>query len=188
MTESELADYSGKFDPKFSYDKLSKETLLKLLKMYSQYMFRLDGFWYLAVMEKCGNDVAFDCDVKVWERLQPYETKAVSSLLNIQGNDVVTVMKFMQASLWTLVSYSDYVIDIKNNDHAVVTYRNCPILHAMEREGTGREKLICQEMEPKMFGIIAHHFNPKIKIIGLKVPPRTDYKDVCCQWQYKLDR
>jgi len=33
-------------------------------------MLRIDGYWYLTVMNKWGNDEAFDCDIKVWEKAQ----------------------------------------------------------------------------------------------------------------------
>lgn len=183
---AELADYSGKFDPKFSHDKLTKETLLKLLKTYNEYMLRIDGFWYLTVMDKRGNDEAFDCDVKVWEKAQLWELKAVSSVLNIQGDDVATVMKYLQVCPWMWI-YT-YDIELKSPNHSLLTITHCPTLLSLEKEGTGREKLICQEMEPKVMAIIAHYFNPDIKLTGLKLPPRTDYSDICCQWEYKLDR
>ena len=51
------------FDPNFGHERFSKETLLKLLKTYNDYMLRIDGFWYLAVRDKWGNDEAFDTDV-----------------------------------------------------------------------------------------------------------------------------
>jgi hypothetical protein len=91
---AELADYSGEFDPQFAYDKLAKETLLRLFKTYSEYLRRMDGHWYLAVMNECGNDVAFKRDVKVWEQMQFWELQVMSSALNIHGDDVVTVMKY----------------------------------------------------------------------------------------------
>ena len=87
---TELVDYSGNLIPKFSHDKFTKETLLKLLKLDSEYLLRIDGYWYLTVMNKWGNEEAFDCDTKVWEKLQLYEAKTVSSVLNIHGDDVVT--------------------------------------------------------------------------------------------------
>jgi len=181
-----LADYSGKFDPNFSYDKFTKQALLKLLKTYSEYLLRIDGYWYLAALEKWGNDEAFDCDVKAWEKIQPWEVKAISSALNIHGDDVVTVMKYQQANPWMWIY--DFEIDIKSEDHATITYRTCPTLFSLEKEGTGREKLICEEMEPRMMQLIADCFNPNIKVTGLKVPPRTDYSDIACQWQYKLEK
>ena len=181
----EQLDYSGNFDPDFSHTKLSKETLLKLLHTYNEYMLRIDGFWYLTVMNKWGNDEAFDCDVKVWEKAQLWEMKAVSKVLNIEGGDVATLVKYFQVSPWMWIY--DYIIDLKNPNHAVLTINHCPTLISLEKEGTGREKPICQELEPKIMGIAADFFNPDIKVTALKIPPRTGYNDCCCQWEYKLD-
>ena len=181
-----MADYSGPFDPTFSHGKLAQQTLTRLLRATAEYMRRIDGHWYLSVMEKWGNDEALDCDIKVWERLVTYEMKMVSNLLNIRGDDVVTVMKALQASPWTLTYACD--IDVRNNDDAIVTYRNCPTLLAIEKEGKGREGLICQELEPKLMGIIAHYFNPNIRVTPLKLPPRESNSDICCQWEFKLEK
>ncbi len=181
---ADLIDYSGEFDPTFRYENFSKETLMKLLEIYGKYLLRIDGFWYLTVMEKWGNDKAFDCDVKVWEILQPWEVKVISDLLNIWGKSVATVMKYFQ--IWPWLWVMNFDIDLKSQNHGVVTITHCPTLKSLEKEGTGRERLICQEMDPKMMGIVAHHFNPDIEVKGLKVPPRTDYSDCCCQWEFKL--
>jgi len=182
---SELTDYSGEFDPQFDHSKLSKKTLLKLLHTYNEYMLRIDGFWYLTVMNKWGNDEAFGCDLKVWEKAQPWEIKAVSKVLNIEGDDVASLMKYMQMSPWMWIY--DWTIDLKNPKHSVVTIHHCPTLISLEKEGTGREIRICRELEPRMMEIQASFFNPQIKAIPLKVPPRTDYSDCCCQWEFKLD-
>jgi len=180
-----VRDYSGPFDPAFDHSKLTTDTLLRLLKAYNEYMLRIDGFWYLTVMGKWGNDEAFDCDVKVWDKAQPFELKLITEVMNIHGNDVETVMKYIQVSPWMWIY--KYDIDLKSPNQAVMTINHCPTLISLEKEGTGREKLICQEMEPKMMGIIAHHFNPEIKVTGLKLPPRKGcYDDCCCQWEFKL--
>jgi hypothetical protein len=183
---SELTDYSGPFDPGFNHDKLNKQTLLQLLKTYNEYMLRIDGFWYLTVMGKWGNDEAFDCDVKVWEKAQLWEMKRISTVLNIHGNDVATFFKYLQVSPWMHIY--DATIDLRNPNYGLLTINHCPSLISLEKEGTGREKLICQSMEPKIMGIMAHFFNPQISVTPLKVPPRTDYKDCCCQWEFKLER
>ena len=181
----ELVDYSGKFDPKFSHDRFGKETLLKLLNAYSAYLQRIDGYWYLTVMEKWGNEEALDCDLKVWEKAQVYELKTTTRLFNIQGDDVVTAMKAMQASPWMWIY--DYDMDIKNNNHAVLTIKTCPTLLSLEKEGTGREKPLCQGMEPKLMGIIAHYFNPAMTATALKLPPRKSKDEIACQWEFKLE-
>jgi|MudIll2142460700_1097286.scaffolds.fasta_scaffold51318_2 hypothetical protein len=182
---AEQSDYSGPFDPQWSPEKLSREALLKLVKAYSEYIYRLDGSWYMTVKNRQGNDEAFACDRHVWEKkLQAYELKLMTGALNIRGDDVVAVMKFMQATPWAAVDKRE--IDIKNNNHAVLTIHNCPTLSALEKEGTGREKLICDDLTTSLFSGIAHYFNPKIKVTGLKVPPRKAYSDCSCQWEFRL--
>jgi hypothetical protein len=184
---AELVDYSGPFDPQWSPERLSKEALLKLVKAYSEYIYRIDATWYMAVKNRWGNDEAFACDCGVWEKkLQPYELKLMTRVLGIRGDDVVAVMKYMQATPWA--SVDNRVIDIKNHNHAVMTIHNCPTLSALEKEGAGREKLICGDLTTSLFSKIAHYFNPNIKVTGLKVPPRTTYTDCCCQWEFRLDR
>ena len=97
---AELVDYSGKFDPEFSHDKLTKETLFNLLKAGSEYLRRIDGFWYLIVADKWGNNEAIDCDLMVWEKSRPYSIKTLTKLLNIRGDDVVALMKYLQVNPW----------------------------------------------------------------------------------------
>lgn len=180
----EQTDYGGKFDRNFNHEIFTKGTLLKLLKAYNEYMLRIDGYWYLTVMNKWSNDEAFDCDVKVWEKAQLFEMKTISSLLNIHGDDVETLMKYIQVSPWMWIYRYD--IDLKNPNHSIMTIHHCPTLISLEKEGTGREKQICRDFEPKIMGIMAGFFNPDIRVTGLKLPPRTDYDDVCCQWEFKL--
>jgi len=123
---TEPSDYAGPFNPDFSHEKYNKETLVRLLKTYGEYIFRIDALWYLAVMDKWGNDQAFACDIKVWEKALVYELKAVSEAHNIHGDDVATVMKFFQCSPW-MWNY-DYTIDLKNDDYAILTLHTCPLL------------------------------------------------------------
>ena len=66
---TDLVDYSGDYDPEFSHAKLSKATLLRLREVYADYVRAVDGFWYLFIKEKWGNEVALEYDIAVWERL-----------------------------------------------------------------------------------------------------------------------
>ncbi len=182
----ELVDYSGKFDPEFSHDKFTKETLLNLLKAGSEYMRRIDGFWYLIVADKWGNDEAIDCDVRVWEKSKAYEIRTLSNLLNIHGDDVATIMKYMQVN--PVAWIRDRVIDIKNNNHAILTVRTCPTLSSLEKKGKGRERQQCHVVCSKIISFNASYFNPHIKVTPLKLPPRESNNDICCQWEFKLER
>lgn len=182
-----MPDYSGPFNPLWSPADLNREALLRLVKAYSDYIYRIDASWYMTVKGRSGNEEAFACDRHVWEKkLQAYELKMVTRALNIRGDDVVAVMKYMQATPWA--SLGERQIDIRNPDDAVLTIRSCPTLAALEREGAGREKLICRDLTTSLFTRIARFFHPGIRVTGLRVPPREGYSDCSCQWQFRRDR
>jgi len=63
----------------------------------------------------------------------------------------------------------------------------CPSLLALEREGEGRERRICGQIEPELFRIRAHHINPQIKVTPLQLPPRRSPGEIACQWEYTLE-
>jgi hypothetical protein len=181
-----LNDYSGPFDPKFTHDKLERETLLAILRENSDYLRKLDGQWYVTVMQMCGNDVAFECDVRIWEKFILYDIRTTCKLLNIKGDNVATVMKVMQATPWMWIH--DRTFDLKDENHAIITYRNCPTQVYIEREGSDRYKQICHVLERRLFETTAHYFNPNIKVTALKLPPREKGSRISCQWEYKLVR
>ena len=181
----ELTDYSGEFNPNIKYEDFSKDFLIELLQAYSDYIRKLDGFWYLMVMERLGNDEAFACDTKVWEKMQFLETEMICHLFNIQGNDVAAMMKAFHMSPWMQVC--EYNVELKNPNRGIVTITRCPMLLALEKDGQGREVRICQELTPKLFRIQADFFNLDIEVRALKVPPRKSKDEVPCQWEFKLE-
>jgi len=181
----ELTDYSGKFDPNIKYEDFSKGFLLGLLNAYSEYLLRVDGFWYLTVKERMGDEEAFACDMKVWEKAQIYELETTCKLFKIQGNDVATLMKGLQMSPWMWIY--KFNMELENPNHGILTITHCPTLVALEREGQGREQKICQMLEPKLFRLIADFFNPEIEVKALKLPPRKSQDEIACQWEFWIE-
>ena len=181
-----LKDYSGEFDPGFSYKKLKRETLLELLRGYADYVRKIDGHWYLEVMRRCGNEAAFECDAAVWVRMDPFEMETTKRILGTGGDTPLAMAKTLQASPWA-ASYNCEV-EVINENHVILSYLTCPTIVSLEKEGMGREKLICHDLEVKLMREKAQCFNPAIKITPLKLPPRSGPDDVCCQWELRLDR
>lgn len=180
-----IADYSGPFDPHFDYSRLPKEALVELLRFYAEYMRRIDGLWYVTVKDRWGNAQAIKADLAAWEKIKRYELKTFSEIMNLHGSDVATVMKYLQVCPW--VWAYDHRIEMRDENFGVFTKYDCPTLYAMEKEGSGREQHQCQEVCPKGLEFMTEYFNPRIKVVPLKVPPRTDYRDMCCQWGFRLE-
>ena len=179
-----LSDYSGELLPELDPGDFSVETLRDLLRLYSRLYMGLDGFWYLTVMEKFGNDAALDCDIKVWDRAGRYEMKNVTKQLNIQGNDAVAFMKALQLSPWYWTVKSQ--VEIVDPNTAILTVTDCPTLNALEKEGSGRENEICKIAEPIILRAYASFFNPDVEVTCLQSPPRESQDDIACKWQFKM--
>jgi len=182
----QLNDYRGSLIPGLKIENFSPEVLARMVRTYCRMYQAMDGFWYLTIMDKINNETAFDMDVGTWEKVCPYEMKRITETLNIQGNDVSTLMKAMQLIPWFISS--EYGIEMINDNHAILTVTRCTTLLALEREAKGREKEICTVFEPMVFQLYADFFNPKIKVTHLIVPPRENPADVCCQWEFKLEK
>ncbi|MBN2186005.1 MAG: hypothetical protein JW732_00950 [Dehalococcoidia bacterium] len=179
-----LEDYSGAFDPNISFDKLAKDTLVSLTKMYAKLYSAIDGFWYLSVKERINDDEALACDIWVWEKEIKYELGKLTKLLKIQGRDVITLIKALQVSPWFWVL--KYKLGVENKNHVILTITDCPTLTALENEGTGREEKICKTVEPLIFKKYAEYFNPNIEVRHLMLPPRKNKDGICCQWDFNL--
>lgn len=177
-----LTDYSGEFIPSLKPSDFSPDTLVELLKLYAKLYIALDGFWYLTVKERVSNQEALACDIAAWEKISKYEMKMTRALLNIQGNDVVAMVKAMQISPWFL--HTEGKMEIRDQNHAVLTVTRCPTLDALEKEGQGRENEICNIFEPVTFKRYASFLNPNIETKCTKSPPRKSQDEICCRWEF----
>jgi len=182
----ELDDYSGQFLPDLKVSDFSSDTLAKLLRLYCQFYRALDGFWYLTVKERVGNEEALACDIGMWERLSRYEMANIVKQLNIQGNDVTALMKAIQITPW--FQEMQYRMETRNRNSTTLTITYCPILDALEREGEGREGEICNIVDHKVFKGYTSFLNPDIEVNCLKSPPRKSKDEICCQWEFSCDK
>jgi hypothetical protein len=63
-------------------EKLPKETLIELIKMYSRNWHTCDGLWFSGVEERYGADKALEIDVTMWdvaETLLPPPLKTIQN-------------------------------------------------------------------------------------------------------------
>jgi hypothetical protein len=177
-------DYSGEFDPELKLEDFSSDFTIRLVRLYSRLYIALDGFWYLALKARQGNDEALACDIDAWDKMAKYEMDKLSNELNIVGDDVVALVKTIQFSPW--FQRMKYRIDLQGRHDAVLTITYCPTLNALEKEGEGREEQICNVVDRKLFKDLASFFNPRISVRSLETPPRKGKKEICCKWQFTL--
>lgn len=181
----ELSDYSGEFRPDIKYADFSKEMLLKALDAYANYIRRVDGVWYLTVKEQVDDDMAFKCDSLVWDRMEIHDVDLTRKMFNIQTNDVAAMLKALQMSPWTW--NLEHHFELVSPNRGIWTVTRCPTLLALEKEGEGRERRICCQIETHLYEIRAAFVNPKMKVTPLKLPPRNGPDEIHCQWEFTLE-
>ena len=186
--QEELKDYKGAFRPNISFNDFSKETLTDLIKLYSRLFLVLDAYWYLAVKESANNDKALECDLSAWDKFAAYELPRLCSVLKIEKEGISGLFKAFQFMGLCWFNNMEYDMKLVSENHGILTVTHCPTLLAIEREGSSREKGICQVVESFIFKKYAGYFDPKIEVETLKIPPRENRGkgEICCQWQFKV--
>lgn len=169
----------------FDIEQLPRETLLTTARAYCRLYQILDGLWYLSAKEKWGNDVAVERDLWVWGKVPKYEIQAIARVLGLQ--DKKDLRSFLRVFMLTPINASlEWRLERLTDTECIVTFTSCPILRALEKEGEGREKSICQEIDPVILQNYATAFNPDIVVKPLKLPPRLSPNDIACQWEITL--
>ena len=67
-------------------ERLPKETLIELIKMYSRNWHTCDGLWFSGVEERYGTDKALEIDVNMWDVSSRLEAKRIKEILAIPDN------------------------------------------------------------------------------------------------------
>ena len=178
-------DYSGDLIHNLRPTDFSHEALEKLITTYARLYMAMDGFWYLTVMERSGNDEAAACDIKVWDKLASYEMKHLKRAFNIEGDQVLTLLKCFQLTPWAWNLKTEF--EIFNNNHGIMKVLHCPTVDVLEREGKGREDSQCNIIEVSINQAYARAINPGIKVTRLTSPPRKNKVDPYCTWEFKLE-
>ena len=181
-----LNDYSGPLVPELKLGDFSRETLERLMLLYTKLYMILDTFWYFTVMKRQNNKEAWDSELQTWTEMSKYEMKRIREALAIRGNGLIELVKAMQLAPWFL--HTKYKIDVENENSVLLTVTDCPTLSALEKEGQGREKDVCSILGPKLFEDYASVFNPDIEVKCLTPLPRFNYNDIPCKWSFKLTK
>ena len=184
----ERNDYSGPFMRHLRYEDFSKEFLGKLLCEYGRLYELMDGLWYSTAAEDVGPEKAWQWEMKVWRRIVRHVMGGLQKTANIKGNDLYTMFKAVQLDPCYTEGLYEYDIYIRDPKYAIMTIYRCQSLLYFEKMDPSRVKPLCHDLEPPAFQDYADHWNPKIKVRPLKLPPRKDKNDIpVCMWEYILE-
>ena len=181
----ELTDYGGPFNPHLTFKDLSKDFLIKLMRIWQYAWLHMAAAWYDAVKERFGTEAANDCNLAAWLRVGERVNPRYAKIANIQLNTVVDSLKCLQLPLDNNIGGIFPVeYDIKSPNHVIMTIPQCRSLLSYEREAPEMIEPICHVLEQAVME--KYLINPNIKVTALKLPPRKNPEEIACQWEFKL--
>jgi len=184
----EMQDYSGPLRPDLKMEDFSKEALVRLWQAAGKLYVGLDGLWYSLIRERYGEDTARELDRELWRREAPLEVRRNREAMNIWGDDVESVLKFLQVDIGGGAIFPEFTCEMKDKNTGILTIKRCLGLEYYERHGeTELQKHACEVLDLEGFEQAAQLFNPNIKVRALKLPPRKSKDEIACQWEFKLE-
>ena len=161
-------------------ERLPKETLIELIKMYSRNWLTMDGLWFTGVEDRYGEKAAIEMDVRMWEIGSRIEAERVKKILGLEPGleNVIRAIDFLS------VSYSfGYEYEISDN-RVLWTCLHC--LPQETRLRMGKSEFACQATCDACFKNIIDVIDPMVRLRCIFCPPGPRPADAWCQWEFSL--
>jgi len=161
---------------------LSKDELLKCIEMLSKNLLTLDGYWFLGIEDRYGQDVAIEIDKEAWERYAVSEARRVKAFLSITEGTLEEMERAVQ--LVSIAPSSAYEV-ARGQKGVVLIVRNCRPQTA--RLKSGRGEFPCKPVGLAHLSAFAKEINPNFKTRCIRCPPDGHAKDAWCSWEFYLE-
>jgi hypothetical protein len=164
-------------------ESLPKETLIKIIKMYSKNWMTVDGLWFQNVEDKYGLDAAMEIDLKMWERQALIEAKRIKETLNFTGEGPLAVMQ-AYLLMTPVLAFALPEYEEKSPEKVVINYPSCPIQEARLRQGRG--EFPCKPTGAIMLSSCAQVMDPRVKVKCSFAPPDPHPEGMWCRWEISI--
>lgn len=191
---AEMDDYSGPYKPDFTFADLSKEALIRLLENYQRIFVGALGVVGTVLKGKLGDDEALKLWNEIYDRqVSTFEIPLVREAMNIQGNDVISMLKYFQTCTdGARKGTYEYDLQINGDNNVTLTFTYCQSAHYWERHNDmkGLQQLCAMgpgSAEHAAFTAICREFNPKMKMEWPLLPPRESEDAPYCRWRFWVE-
>ncbi len=162
---------------------LSREDLIKLLKIHAKNWLAHDGCWFLAAEEKYNIETAIELDTKSWERFTVVEAKRIMQTFNIPKNGGLDALaEALKYRLYATVNIQ--YIERPSPDKLVFTMQECRVQAARRRKKL--DDFPCKSVGIVEYRGFAETVDPRIKTKCLHCPPDPQRQDLHCRWEFTI--
>lgn len=164
-------------------EKLDREDLLKLAKMYAKNWLAHDGCWFLAAEKRHGLEEAIQIDKEGWIRFTVIEAKRIMKEFDISENSGLDGLeKALQLRLYASINIQE--INRKSKTALIMKMKTCRVQEARERKKL--PLFPCKEVGIEEYSRFASTIDPRIETRVIACPPDEVNRDFHCGWEFTL--
>ena len=161
---------------------LTKDELIKLVKVYAKNWLAHDGCWFLAAEEKFGMDTAIELDTKSWEKFAAAEAKRIMSEFNIpEGGGLKALEKAFGYRLYAAINPQE--IEWIDDNKMIFKMIECRVQKLRHQKNL--PLFPCKSVGIVEFTQFAKTIDPRIKTRCISCPP-DNVTDYFCGWEFTL--
>ena len=162
---------------------LSREELLKLIRVYAKNWLAHDGCWFLAVEEKLGLNSAIELDARGWERFSVMEAKRIMAEFDIPPNGGLHALeKAFRFRLYSTVNIQQ--VEWVNEGVMIFRMIECRVQKARSRKNLPH--FPCKPVGIVEYSQFATTIDPRIQTRCITCPP-DPVTDCHCAWEFSLN-
>jgi hypothetical protein len=165
-------------------DDLSRDDLLKLVKMYAKNWLAHDGCWFLAAEEQLGLEKAIELDAKAWSCFSPIEARRIMQTFDIpEGGGLAELIHALDYRLYASVNRQE----VERVDEHTVRFRMVECRVQQTRQRKGLPAFPCKSVGLVEYSRFASAIDPDIETSCVHAPP-DGVTDCYCEWQFTKRR
>ena len=161
---------------------LTKEELIKLLKVYAKNWLAHDGCWFLSAEEKYGMDTAIELDTLSWQKFAAAEAKRIMNEFDIPANGGLKALE-------KAFGYRLYAVINKQNiewiDENKLIFKMVECRVQKLRRQKGLPDFPCKSVGIVEFTQFAKTIDSRIEVKCISCPPdKAD--NFYCGWEFTI--
>jgi hypothetical protein len=163
-------------------ENLSREDLIRLVRVYAKNWLAHDGCWFLAAEERYGLETAMELDAKSWERFAVAEARRIMKEFELPANGGLEALRrAFQFRLYAAINRQEIET---TNDHTLVFHMlECRVQKT--RREKGLPDFPCKPVGTVEFSNFARTVDKRIETRCIACPP-DPVKGSYCSWEFTI--
>jgi len=163
-------------------DELSREELVRLVRMYARNWLAHDGCWFLAAEERLGLEAAMELDARSWERFAPAEAKRIMKEFAIPAHGGLEALaRALKLRLYAAINPQEIIV----RDEKTLVFRMVECRVQKTRREKGLPDFPCKAVGMVEFSNFARAVDERISTRCISCPP-DPVTDSYCRWEFIL--